>query len=1541
MQNNKRQLHLDVCNYQRKKLCPLYDNHSDISGQAYDVFVTTERNGWKELSFSIPSVCVTDNGFEENYRLNFLKADFKIRIIDDDGPDWFIISEPKITHNAYSKTTSITAGHVSQLLKMKNLGLEFSDDAGNNVGTAEELLTTILNGTGWKVGRVYPFAEKDGTPKRRSLKASAKTGAFKLIAMMCELFDAKPVYHGDDQTVDIVPINPFSEPPQGGLPDLSLAREVVELYYGKNISNVARTLNTENMVTKLYAYGAYGDKTSGYCGIDECSHTEYIYVLTSDCTQNFMYNFTIEDAAGVSLTYHFTPTSDISAGSKLIYSLLDPASATYIWDDSNRKAYPVIKGTAGSVLPADVTIDDDVKNWFQFVMDFDYYREVGLLTDDMMQIIADYQRTAPEKYAKISEASMKMSDAQTELSRTIGVIDFCKLDVDREEPLLGNGYTVLVLNKETYSDGVIYRTDYDKNKDNYFEWRVTDALDTDGDPINSAAGIVYVIHDTNPVTWDKAYLKALDDKDNPTALTLWADSGSMRIKDTDQFFLFAYNGINGHLGTLESNDESAVMSLEEAVRVVTVDHPVVFTEDDPITVPCNVNGYGWLWRYKTNKDPSEMYFTFKDEGDIAWNFVYFQDGNPGGAEENSYWYDWRNSILYRRKNSAWVKLDTAAQKKISEVFATVYMFGKARDRYYQGLYENYIYTVPDGQTLKPGNYYIENEYSSYWAFTTTEQLNAGDTLTYNFDNTWVTQVRNGSESQLKPKGYRFDNVNYHPSNVIAGRTLESGSIDSSNGALSDNANSCRMQSCVSVVPATEYAISGLTRDVVVHFYDDKKNWMSSQTTRAGFKTPGGCSFIRLSANCTVSSFTSFKDIVIAAVNADGVIVIEDLNYTLLPHSTAGDIIGLMSCFDKFVELANLTYDQYYTELKAAQKVISDLEQQVTESIGDLYREGWWQDANYVDGDEDKLYADVLDNIKEVSKPEATYNITYLDLYNSNEDDVCYGASDDTVNVMWPDISIEDAVHLCDPEIAINTWAFIDKIQKCYDKRWKTKVVINTKLSTIGQHSFTDVMSNIATVASEMKGKASYYDKTINTSASNSTVNEIVANMNKAERELLTTCSRVDRIGDIVITHSSLIRQTEDEIEAEVKRATDNETYLSSQVKMTAENIQSVVTQDTEDSENNIYKGSKLQTSIDQTAKDITSIVQMTTDDDASFQGSKLQQTLDSFSVEITGKNPDGTNAESSLYMTAHGLSARVEELENSSSVEVTPEMIRAVVRGDEEYGGNEGNEFNTSSVSISKDGVAISTSGTFSVAAGDDDESSAVTINKDGVAVGSTGKFTVDTDNFMVNQEGKLTANGAVINGQISNNGYPVMSRNYDIYIGSSDPPSSLLHTGMIWIKPGAPSSGGSSSGGSGTVTIPTNQTVTFTGSTDLNTRHWFYEEGSANVYLSADTYSSGAKSSYTYEVTIPIYLSKRSDGRKHGAKFKVLLNGSVSVSTTETWSGSTEGSVSVTMSGTSSTWLGDLTSITATVSISRESTASYTGNIYLDRNKNVVAKCY
>lgn len=1328
---NKRLLSLTICDYQKRAVCPLYDSNANISGQATDVCITTERNGWKELSFTIPSTYQTTEGLiEDNFRLEYLKADYLIRAIDDTETDWYVISEPRINHEAFSKKVTVTAGHISQLLKFKNYGLEFSDEEGNNIGTAQELLTTILDGTGWSVGYVYPFAEKNGSTKYRSMKASTRTGAFKLISTLCDLFEAKPVYHGDARTVDLLPINPFSQPDIGTLPDLSLSDGVVELCYGKNISNVQRTLNTENIVTKLYAYGSYGDKTSGYCGIDECTHVEYRYKISSQCAAG-TYWFSYTDETSVRCVRHFTTSTAINAGDICIFSTMDPCSMLYLWNETQQVMYPVFSGTDGKSLPSIVEKNDDVKNWFQFIMDFDYYREVGLLTDDLLQIVADYQRKAPQMFERISQASTQLSDARTTLSETIGYVDFCRIDVKRDELLLDDTYVTLVLNKETYSDGVMYRTDYDAIKKNQFKWRAADSLDKNGDPINTAASVVYIIHNTSPITWDKGYIKKIYNEDEPDAVTIWIPRKDLTINPkTDKFYLFSFNSVNGYLGTLESADESACKALEEAVKLVTVNHPVQFVNSKNTNVASpELHGYGWRWVYYDDKSPSQLYFCYEEEGDTAWHKVLFQDTRPN-VSTGRYWYNWRSAVLYRNVDNSWKALDTASEKRVAALFATVYMYGKTRDKYYQGLSMNYRFSVPRNSTLPAGNYFIENEYNSYWVVTTSEDLAYGDYLYYNYKNGWVTQIKNGVETQLSSKAYRFDNVSYHVDNLLAGKEVIAGALDK-NGAIMETENKCKTQGWYSVVPKTKYTVSGTKISATVHYYDDKKRWLSAETFSTGFTVPSDCGFVCIVFDMTKAAFDAVTDYVISAENKENMIIIKDLNYVRLsPIEKNGDNIGILALMKKFSQLSDTTYLTYYQQLKTLQDQLTSLEKNMNASIGDLYREGWWQDSSYVDGDEQKLYDDALENLKEISKPEAKYSIKYLDLYETNINNKDFGAAEETASMFWPDISMASAVHLVDPEISVNAWAYFDKIKKCYDNPKDTTVSINTNLSTISQHSFQDVMTNIANVASRMKGNESYYDSTLKTSANKGEISDVNADLIHAGKKINTVMESVEHIGDTLINHETSITMTQDEISFEAQRYTEENNRLASQLKITAEAIQSEVARATKEEE-------KIASRITQSA------------DQISF-------TIETIKTEVGQQTQEAKDAASNAQQAANAAQNRAEDAisaankanKNSSDAQQAANNAHDVASGAQTAASNAQQKADDAISSASdaqqKADDAISSAGKAQQTASDAQTTAGNAQQKANDAISSAGKAQ-ETANSAQNVAGKAqeTANNA------------------------------------------------------------------------------------------------------------------------------------------------------------------------------------------------------
>ena len=1096
-------LRLDVCDYENNVLCNLYDNQTDLSGQAYDVFVNTERNGWKELSFAIPSVCYGEEA-EPNYRLDYLIADYRIRIITDTETDYYLISEPKVIHNSKSKNVEVTAGHISQLLKTKNLNLEFSDTEGNNVGTAEQLLTTILEGTGWAAGYVEPFLEDDGeTVKVRSLVASVKTGAFGLISNLCEKFDAKPIYHGDTCTVDIVALNPFSEVSGSEIPaEVLEGKTVLELNYGRNVANITRTLNTENLVTRLYAYGSYGDKTTGLCSLQNVLHNEYIFVLSSNYSAGTEFKFVDKDGN----SHYFTLTADASEGNKLIWSDLDPLSASYVWNDTLLDIYQVRKEPEGSYVEL-TTEATQVRNDFDYLMDFSYYDSVGLLSESMKLALASYQRTMPEYITASTEAASAFLDSEMELSSLAeSNRGFLKLDVSGYSTG-SNGEIVLnILNSVNYPGGVIYRSDYDEAKHNYFSWYCAKQMKANGDPVSLPASIVYIIHDTTPVTWEKAYVKLIDgeqktqdysayDAADPQNVTLWLSRSKVpNWSSTDRFYLFSTNSISGKLGVRESELEALQQTLEQATKVVTETHPTYFVwENDPAPATDNVlSGYGWYYRAdSTSQNLGNLFFCYGIAGETEWHPVLLAESDP--AVENGYYYfNLKTKNLYHGESGTWVNVadsnivtptpldpehqyhapDTEAQR-LSQSFSKVAYYCRRHDMLYKGIYEKYIYTPENN--LPAGNYAFKTDYDFFWAFSTDQQVNAGDDL-------WIDTVKYQVYQDtdvghiVTPEAKSFDAVEFPVENELAGITLYDGAIDKNTG-VETNLTGYKRTNNMSVHGGVSYSYA-LPKHSYVVFYDMRRRYVDTteisgeNDTVSGFITsPVRASYMRFVFPSALTSAHKF-----CVTDWQDKFFVKDVEYTVLhPLTTGGDIYGMHALISAFADTADDCYLHYLADYHAAQQVIKDADAALKNALGDLYREGYWQKNEYVEGDEKKLYSDALDNLKKISSPDASYDIQYLDLYAANRG-VGFSVTEDLDDVEWPDIEITDAVHLIDESIDVNCWAFIDTLKKCYDQPWKTQITINTDLSLIAQHSFTDVMTRIAEVVNETHAKQSIYQR---------------------------------------------------------------------------------------------------------------------------------------------------------------------------------------------------------------------------------------------------------------------------------------------------------------------------------------------------------------------------------------------------------------------------------------------------------------------------------
>lgn len=268
---------LAVHNLVGDRLCSLYDSDIEQEGSAQEIKITKEADGWKELEFTLNTRTSTG---EENYRLDFLKNENRIYVTEDGEIDVYYIKAPAELHDKTRMSVTVSCSHISEELRAKNLYRYFDDT--NGIDTCDYLIRAALKGSGWILNLCDTFYEADGTTEKvRSYSCDTKTGTYNMIAGICELFDARPVFHGYEKTVDIH--------------SMSNTEGMMEINYGKNSDKIKRTLDSTSLVTRLYVEGEYGDY--GYVGIDDVNPTGLPFILNFDYFKELGYFTTVHEEA--------------------------------------------------------------------------------------------------------------------------------------------------------------------------------------------------------------------------------------------------------------------------------------------------------------------------------------------------------------------------------------------------------------------------------------------------------------------------------------------------------------------------------------------------------------------------------------------------------------------------------------------------------------------------------------------------------------------------------------------------------------------------------------------------------------------------------------------------------------------------------------------------------------------------------------------------------------------------------------------------------------------------------------------------------------------------------------------------------------------------------------------------------------------------------------------------------------------------------------------------------------------------------------------
>lgn len=327
---------IGVYDYDRNKLCDLYDSQNDLIGQAYEIRVSKDWNGNNTLEFCIPymlnvksdinndgSAALFGSGIygrsrfgigtthvsNRNFRWDFLKSDYMIRYTCGDKNIWFVASKPKKCKSGKKIYGSVVCNGLESLLKTRNIYMVFDDE--NGIGTIQYMMTQILKGTGWTFDSASSdtMYERDGTTEKvRSLKSDGKKGAMDLINTVCNLFQAIPVFDTDAMKVSVKAINN--------------RQQVLEGVVGKNLSAIDVTYDASNVATRVYVEGEYGDY--GYVGIDDVEVDGSPYGLP------FLVNFDYYRSIGVFKAVHETALSTYMSAIKAKKAAIRANSALMI-----------------------------------------------------------------------------------------------------------------------------------------------------------------------------------------------------------------------------------------------------------------------------------------------------------------------------------------------------------------------------------------------------------------------------------------------------------------------------------------------------------------------------------------------------------------------------------------------------------------------------------------------------------------------------------------------------------------------------------------------------------------------------------------------------------------------------------------------------------------------------------------------------------------------------------------------------------------------------------------------------------------------------------------------------------------------------------------------------------------------------------------------------------------------------------------------------------------------------------------------------------
>lgn len=175
-----------------------------------------------------------------------------------------------------------------------------------------------------------------------------------------------------------------------------------------------------------------------------------------------------------------------------------------------------------------------------------------------------------------------------------------------------------------------------------------------------------------------------------------------------------------------------------------------------------------------------------------------------------------------------------------------------------------------------------------------------------------------------------------------------------------------------------------------------------------------------------------------------------------------EMTGLYELMSQAVNLAIEIKDMYYereTALTAQEKIEADFQV----SIGDMLKEGYWNNDNYALGQEQFLYEDAIDMMNHMAWPEVKYQISRRSLARQ-------------FNHSTTDLVLNMNTRVYDPDLGINDVVYISGIIMHLDSPKDDAVELSNEDITQTGVTFDSILSRMTRLADQIDQKNSLYNR---------------------------------------------------------------------------------------------------------------------------------------------------------------------------------------------------------------------------------------------------------------------------------------------------------------------------------------------------------------------------------------------------------------------------------------------------------------------------------